>query len=80
MKEKILEVLAKVNEDIVSYDGDNLFEAGILDSLQVVELVGALEEAFDIEIDAKDVVVEHFKTKEAIMDLMQMHSAFRSDF
>lgn len=73
MEEKILEVLEKVNADIVSYDGDNLFDAGILDSLQVVDLVAELEDAFDIEIDAQYVVEEHFRTKEAIVRLIQMH-------
>jgi acyl carrier protein len=60
-----------VNEEIVSYDGDNLFDAGILDSLQAVDLVAELEDAFDIEIDAKYVVEDNFKTKEAIINLVK---------
>lgn len=71
MDEKILKVLAEVNEEIVSYDGDNLFDAGILDSLQAVDLVAELEDAFDIEIDAKYVVEDNFKTKEAIISLVK---------
>jgi D-alanine--poly(phosphoribitol) ligase subunit 2 len=71
MEEKILKVLAEVNEEIVSYDGDNLFDAGILDSLQAVDLVAELEDAFDIEIDAKYVVEDNFKTKEAIINLVK---------
>ena len=70
MREKVLEVLAEINEDIVSYDGDNLFDAGILDSLQVVSLVADLEDSLDIDIDAKYVVEENFKTKEAIVDMI----------
>jgi D-alanine--poly(phosphoribitol) ligase subunit 2 len=71
MDEKILKVLAEVNEEIVSYNGDNLFDAGILDSLQAVDLVAELEDAFDIEIDAKYVVEDNFKTKEAIINLVK---------
>ena len=70
MREKVLEVLAEINEDIVSYDGDNLFDAGILDSFQVVSLVADLEDSLDIDIDAKYVVEENFKTKEAIVDMI----------
>ena len=63
MEEKVLEILAEMNEEIVSYDGNNLFEAGLLDSLQAVDLVGELEDAFDIDIDAKYVTEDNFKSK-----------------
>lgn len=71
MEKKILEILAEVNEDIPSYDGDNLFDAGLLDSLQVVDLVAELEDTFNIDIDAKYVVEDNFKTKEAIIILVK---------
>lgn len=71
MEEKILEILAEIDQGIVSYDGDDLFEAGLLDSFQVIELVEMLEDAFDLEIDAEYVVAENFATKEAIIELMQ---------
>lgn len=71
MEKKVLEVLAEVNGDIVSYDGDNLFDAGILDSIQAVDLVAELEDALDIDIDAKYVVEDNFKTKEAIIAMIK---------
>ena len=71
MEEKILSVLAKVNEDIISYDGDNLFDAGILNSLQAVDLVAELEDALDIDIDARYVIEDNFKTKEAIIAMIK---------
>ncbi len=70
MEEKVLEILAEVNEEILDYDGDNLIESGLLDSFQIVDLVGMFEEEFDIEIDAELVVVENFRTKEAIMEML----------
>lgn len=72
MEEKVLEVLAEVNEDIVSYNGDNLFDAGIIDSIQAIDLVAELEDALDIDIDAKYVVEDNFKTKEAIIAMVKM--------
>ena len=71
MEQKLLEILAEINEDILEYDGDSLIEDGLLDSFQVVDLVGMLEEEFDIEIDAELVIVENFETKEAIMNLLK---------
>lgn len=72
MEERILEILAEINEEISNYDGDNLFDAGLLDSLQAVDLVGELEDEFDIDIDAKYVIEDNFKTKEAIIALVKM--------
>lgn len=71
MEAKITAILAEINEDIPSYEGDNLFDAGLLDSLQAVDLIGELEDAFDIEIDAKYVVEDNFKSKDAIIALVK---------
>lgn len=71
MKEKVLELLAEVNEDILGYEGDNLVEDGMLDSFQIIDLVEMFEEEFNIEIDAELVVVENFKTKEAIIEMLE---------
>ena len=71
MEKRVLEILAEINEEILDYDGDSLVESGLLDSFQIVDLVGMLEEEFDIEIDAELVVVENFETKEAIMEMLE---------
>ncbi|WP_042705980.1 phosphopantetheine-binding protein [Methanomicrobium mobile] len=71
MEEKILKILAQVNEDIVTYDGDNLFDAGILDSLQAVEVIASLEDNLDIDIDAEYVIEDNLKTKEAIIEMIK---------
>lgn len=72
MEKKIIEILAEINEEIPAFEGENLFDAGLLDSLQAVDLVGELEDAFDIDIDAKYVVEDNFKTKDAIVALVKM--------
>ena len=71
MEQKILEILAEVNEEILDYDGDNLVDAGLLDSFQIIDLVEMFEEEFDIEIDAELVIVENFQTKEAIIRMLE---------
>ncbi|MBE5869558.1 MAG: acyl carrier protein [Lachnospiraceae bacterium] len=72
MEEKILEILAANNEDILDYTGDNMLEDGIVDSFEIIAIVGDLEEEFDIEIDAAYVVEEYFGNKDAIIKLMKM--------
>ncbi|MCI9480639.1 MAG: acyl carrier protein [Lachnospiraceae bacterium] len=71
MEEKLLDLLKEIDEDILEYEGENLFEAGLLDSFLVIDLVSEIEEAFDIEIDAKYVLEENFRTKENIMKLVK---------
>lgn len=71
MEEKIMAILAGINEDIPAFTGENLFDAGLLDSFMVIDMVGELEDAFDIEIDAKYVVEENFLSKEAIIALIK---------
>lgn len=71
MEEKILGILAKMNKNIVSFNGENLFDAGILDSLQAVNIITALEDELDIEIDAEDVIEENLKTKEDIIAMVK---------
>lgn len=48
-----------------------MMEEGVIDSFTVINIVSELEDVFDIEIDAKYVVAENFKNKEAIMDLVR---------
>ncbi len=71
MEERVLRILAETIDDIEEYDGDNLFEDGLLDSFQVVDIVADLEDEFGIEIDAKYVVEENFLSKEAIIALVK---------
>ena len=71
MKERVLEILKEINEDIVDYDGDNLLTDGIIDSLSVIDLVAELSDAFDIDITAKYIVEENFKSVDAIISLVE---------
>lgn len=70
MEEKILEILKEYCEEAISYMGDNMMEEGVIDSFTVINIVSELEDAFDIEIDAKYVVADNFRNKEAIIELV----------
>jgi len=67
MEERILEILKNVNEEIVEYDGDNLYDAGIIDSMMVIDIVSDLEDELGIEIDAELVIAENFANKDTIV-------------
>ena len=70
MEQKVLEILKEIGngdnfENSVDYIGD-----GLIDSFGVIALVGALEEAFEIEIDGGDILPENFNSMEAIIELI----------
>lgn len=71
MREKIIEILRQVNEDILGYKGKDMVEDGIIDSLEIMEIVAAVESEFHIEMEADDIVPENFADVEAIIRLIE---------
>lgn len=71
MREKILEQLKEINEEIVVDTNKDLVASGIMDSFDIVNLVMELEEAFDVEIDVDLVTADNFRTAESIISLME---------
>lgn len=71
MEEKILSILEDINEDIISYDGDDMYTEGIISSMDVIEIISELEAEFDIEIDAMYADAEYFANKESIIELVK---------
>jgi len=71
MEDKILEILEDINEDIISYEGNDMYGEGVITSVEVLDIVSDIEDEFDIEIDAKFVVAENFANKEAIIALVK---------
>ena len=59
---------AGVNLDALLLD-DNLFEAGLVDSMGFLELVAAIEVEFGIEVDFSDMDPADFTTLKGLIDL-----------
>ena len=68
--ERIIKVLNEINPTADWEKETDLIENHILDSLKIVQLVGALNDEFDIEITPMDVVPENFRTAEDIARLV----------
>ncbi len=71
MKEKIMEILTDVNDEIESYDGDNMLEDGQITSLDIIDIVSALEEEFGITISAKHITKENLANVDSICALVE---------
>ena len=60
MEEKIWQLLREINEDIPQNYEIGLIEGGYIDSFAIVNLVASLEEEFNIELEAEDIITENF--------------------
>lgn len=66
MKEEILKILKEFRPDIEMDAREDLVDAGILDSLDIVNIVAEMESAFDVEIPVEEVVPENFNSVSAM--------------
>ncbi len=71
MEEKIINVLRDVNEDLLSYEGNNIIQDGIVNSFTFISMLGKLEEEFDIEIDEDLLESEYFGNKDRIISTIK---------
>ena len=70
MEDRVLKILGEVNDEILSYAGTNMVDDGLLDSFEIISLIGKLEDEFDIEIDAEYVTFENFANKDTIIKMV----------
>lgn len=71
-KENVRNILVGVKETIAPHlDESSLVSDGILDSLDIMNLVMELEDKFDIEIDPEDVMSDNFESVDEIIKLIE---------
>ncbi len=71
MKQEVLEILKSIRADVDYENETALIDDGILDSFDVVSVVGELCDAFDITITAEDIEPENFNSANAIIALVE---------
>lgn len=69
--EKILEILNSIRSDIDFENEDKLIDDGILDSFDIVSIVGELCDEYDITITVDDMEPENFNSAAAILALVE---------
>ena len=68
--EKLMEILKDVRCDIDFENCGALIDDDILDSFDIVTIIGEINETFDIDINVEDLLPENFNTPEAMMALI----------
>lgn len=69
--EKLIELLKGVRDDIDFRECRALIDEGILDSFDIVEIVNLIDEEYDIEIPAIEIVPENFNSVDTILNMIQ---------
>jgi len=64
--EELLEILNEVNADVDFLNCESLIDDGILDSFDIVSIVGELNDAFDVEISPVDIIPKNFNSAKAM--------------
>ena len=69
--EELLDILQGLRPDVDFEQETNLVTGGILDSFAIVNLVMELNNTFDIEITASDLIFDNFDSVSAIWALVE---------
>ena len=69
--ETLLEFLNDIDDTVNWEDETALIDDRILDSFGVISLISELEDQFEIEIDASEIVPENFNSADAMWKMIQ---------
>lgn len=69
--EELLEILTDLHPEVDFEVEEHLIDDGILDSLDIVNLISEISEVFDVSITAKDIIPENFNSAKALYSLIQ---------
>ncbi len=71
MREELMEILTELRPDVDFETEEALITDGIMESFDIVALVGELRDAFDVEIGVGDLVPENFDSADAMLKLLE---------
>ncbi len=69
--EELLTILKEAKPDVDFSIENKLVDNSIFDSFDIVQLVMQLNEAFDIEIGAEEIIPENFNSADSIWQMIQ---------
>ncbi|MBR3325340.1 MAG: acyl carrier protein [Clostridia bacterium] len=68
--DKLIEILEDIESGLDYENCESLVDDNYLDSLDIISLVAAIEDAFNVQIPAVDVIPENFNSVESIWKLI----------
>ena len=69
--DQLISILSEIKPDVDFATETGLIDNALLDSFDIVQIVGRLNEEFDIESTPKDIVPENFNSAEALWNMVE---------
>ena len=69
-RQKLLAVLAEIRDDVDFEHETAMVDDGLIDSLDLTQIIAALDEAFQAHIPAGEIEPENFNSVDAILALI----------
>ena len=70
-REQIIDILSEIDDSIDYENEDRLVDDHLLDSFGIISLVAELEDNFDIQIGAEEMIPENFNSVEALAAMVE---------
>ena len=71
MEDKLMEILTDLRPDVDFEVNTALIDDGILDSFDLVSLIGELADVFGVEISFDDMDPDNFNSVESMLDMLR---------
>ena len=71
MRDTILDLLGEIAEGIDFVTCTTLIDDGLLSSLDIIQLIGALNDEFDISIPATEIIPDNFNSVDAMAAMVK---------
>ena len=69
--EKLREIVIRTSPSAAGYSGTQYVSDGILESVEIMEIVSEIEEAFDLTIGPAYIIPEYFESIETLEKLIK---------
>ncbi len=69
--EELLQLLSEIRPDVDFEAEDELMDADVLDSFDVITIVSEIQDKYNIEIDVADIVPDNFNSAALIWKLIE---------
>ncbi len=69
--DELLELLKDVRDDVDFEDCEGLVDDGILASFDILQIISAINETFDVEIPATSIIPANFNSAKAMYALIE---------
>lgn len=69
--EKLLNILWELHPDVDFSVAENLIDEAILDSFDIVTIVAEIDDKYDVQLSAEDLVPENFNSAAALYALIR---------